>query len=101
MGCTIIYVSSVTEMANKKDWLSLAHTDRSTYQTTDDVRYVVSGRNTFTQRMRARVLREELQHRLQHLADLLYDVTRAPDDAEQLEVVAIAGAVEHLRAAVD
>jgi ABC-type hemin transport system ATPase subunit len=91
----------VTEIANKNEWLALAHTDRSTYQRANEVRDLGGGTHKFTQLMRARVLREELQHRLQHLAELLDDVTRAPDDPEQLEVVAIASAVDHLRAAVD
>jgi hypothetical protein len=47
------------------------------------------------------VFRLGLLSQLQHLADLLYDVTRGPDDAEEVEVVAIARAVQHLRATVD
>jgi hypothetical protein len=91
----------VTDVASKDDLLTLRLTGRSTCERSDDVQYLFGQRHKFTQAMRARTLREELLYRLQHLADLLYDVTCGPDDPEEVRVVAIARAVEHLRAAVD
>jgi hypothetical protein len=99
--CSAIYVCCVTDVAARTILLTLGHHERSTHEQEDEVRSIHSGRDQFTQAMRARVLRDELQHRFQHLADLLYDVTRGPDDPEEVEVVAIASAVEHLRAAVE